>query len=130
MAKQPKSAAALEDVVAHLDTGPRNPGGWQGRVIIGTAFVWALFQLYISSTLPFALQQATGLNLVVNNTDARFIHLAFALFLASVAFPLFKTSLRNTIPWYDWIIGLVGVGVVLSDRIQERPRGSRRLAAR
>ena len=110
MAKQPKSAAALEDVVAHIDTGPRNPGGWQGRVIIGTAFVWALFQLYISSTLPFALQQATGLNLVVNNTDARFIHLAFALFLASVAFPLFKTSLRNTIPWYDWIIGLVGVG--------------------
>lgn len=36
--------------------------------------------------------------------------MAFALFLASVAFLLFKTGFRNTIPWYDWIIGLVGVG--------------------
>ena len=86
MAKQPKSAAAVEDVVAHLDTGPRNPGGWQGQMSglpsSGLSPSSTSLRLYLCS------QQATGLNLVVNNAN-RFIHLAFT-FLASVAFPLFK----------------------------------------
>ena len=113
MAKQPNSAEEVDSFIAQTDTGARNPDGWQGRFIIGIAFVWALFQLYISSTLPFTLQQTTGLPLVINNTDARFIHLAFALFLAAVAFPLFRSSSRNTIPWYDWILGIVGIGCCL-----------------
>ena len=108
MAQSKTNVADVDDLVAQVDTGSRNPDGWQGRFIIGLAFIWALFQLYISSNVPFWLTDVTGLNVIVNTDQARFIHLAFAMFLAALAFPLFKTSPRREIPWYDW--GLAALG--------------------
>ena len=78
---------AAGDLVAQIDTGGRDPGGWQGRFIIGLAFVWSLFQLYISSNIPFWLTDVTGLNVIVNTDQARFIHLAFAMFLGGARLP-------------------------------------------
>ena len=98
-----------DDLVASVDTGARNPGGWQRNLIPWVAFIWALFQLYIASNLPFLLTDITGISFVVTNSNARLIHLAFALFLASMAFPLFKSSPRNAIPWYDWLLAALGV---------------------
>ena len=113
MAKASVSLAQLDELVA-LDTGGRDPRGWQGRLILGMAFVWTLFQLYTASTLPFTLSALTGTSVfVVNNTDARFIHLAFASFLAALAYPLFKSSPRDYIPWYDWVLGFLGVASCL-----------------
>ena len=104
---------AQDDLVAQVDTGARNPIGWQGKFIAGTAFVWALFQLYIASNLPFWLTDVTGISLVVTNSNARLIHLAFGLLLAAMAFPLFKHSPRDRIPWYDWLLAIVGVACCL-----------------
>ena len=104
---------AAGDLVAQVDTGGRAPGGWQGRLIIGLAFAWSLFQLYISSNIPFWLTDVTGLNVIVNTDQARFIHLAFAMFLAALAFPLFKSSPRHTIPWYDWGLAAFGAASCL-----------------
>ena len=104
---------AAGDLVAQVDTGGRAPGGWQGRLIIGLAFAWSLFQLYISSNIPFWLTDVTGLNVIVNTDQARFIHLAFAMFLAALAFPLFKSSPRHTIPWYDWGLAALGAASCL-----------------
>ena len=104
---------AAGDLVAQVDTGGRAPGGWQGRLIIGLAFVWSLFQLYISSNIPFWLTDVTGLNVIVNTDQARFIHLAFATFLAALAFPLFKSSPRHAIPWYDWVLAALGAASCL-----------------
>ena len=101
------------DLVARIDTGSRDPDGWQGRFIVGLAFVWALFQLYISSNVPFWLTDVTGLNVIVNTDQARFIHLAFAMFLAALAFPLFKASPRRRIPWYDWALAALGAASCL-----------------
>ncbi|MEM6934289.1 MAG: TRAP transporter permease, partial [Pseudomonadota bacterium] len=43
----------------------------------------------------------------------RRIHLAFALVLAAMAFPLLKSSPHDRIPWYDWILAALGIIVCL-----------------
>ncbi len=113
MAKETLSASDVNDLVAQIDTGARNPEGWQGRFVVSVAFGWAMFQLYIASNLPFWLTDVTGVNVTVNNDVARFVHLAFALFLAALAYPLFKHSPRRAIPWYDWVLALVGATTCL-----------------
>ena len=102
-----------DEIVASVETGGRDLHGGLAKFVAGTAFVWALFQLYIASNLPFWLSDVTGMSLVVTNSNARLIHLAFGLFLAAMAFPLFKSSSKQTIPWYDWLLGLTGVACCL-----------------
>ena len=108
MAEDQKTLSAGE-LAASVDTGARDPVGWQHNLIPVIAFTWAVFQLYIASNLPFLFTEWTGLSLVVTNSNARLIHLAFALLLASLAFPLFKSSPRHTVPWYDWMLAALGI---------------------
>ena len=98
-----------EDFVAQIDTGARNPKGFVGKFILALAFCWSLFQLYVASNLPFILSEQLGRNLVLNNNEIRFFHLAFALALAALAYPLFKSSPRDRVPWYDWLLAAGGV---------------------
>lgn len=93
--------ADLEDLVA-VDTGARSPYGLSGKVIIVVALVWSLFQLWYASPLPFMLRFG-----VFNDTEARAIHLAFAIFLAFTAYPAFRRSPRHRIPLGDWVLALV-----------------------
>ena len=104
---------SADDLVAAIDTGGRNPVGAMRNLIPAVAFIWALFQIYIASNLPFTFSEITGLNLVVTNSNARLIHLAFGFFLASMAFPLTKSSPKEKIPWYDWAIAALGVTACL-----------------
>jgi TRAP transporter 4TM/12TM fusion protein len=120
-----KKMHEVEDMVAQIDTGARNPEGWQGRMIVITAFIWALFQLYIASNLPFILQEMTGISLIVTSDDARLFHLSFAFLLAAMAYPLFKSSPRDYIPWYDWMLGLLGIAsclyiIIIRQELAER----------
>lgn len=101
-------------MVADLDTGARNPKDWSGKLITAVALIWAVFQIYIASNAPFFLAEVTGTDFWVLNSDqSRAIHLALALFLAATAFPMFKSSPRDYIPWYDWIIAIMSVVVCL-----------------
>ena len=93
----------VEELVAEVDTGGRNPKGAISRnVLFFVPLVWTLFQLWYASPLPFMLNF-----FVINDTEARSIHLAFAVFLAYTAFPTFKTSPKRHIPYQDWIIAFV-----------------------
>ena len=119
---------SADDLVAEADTGARNPSAaWQANLIIGTCIVWSLFQLYIASKVPGVVAQATGMNIFANIVaQARFVHLAFAIMLATLAFPLFKTSPKDRVPVYDWALILLGVGscrylVVFRFQIADRP---------
>jgi len=97
------SDAELEDLVASSDTGGRNPSNRNVALLIaGVALVWSLFQVWIASPLPYT----TGFG-VFSSGEARPIHLAFALFLAYLAFPAFKSSPRRTIPSMDWILAII-----------------------
>ena len=106
---------SAEDMVAQADTGARNPViAWQAKLIVGLCIAWSLFQLYIASPLPTMLATSTGVAWFATVvTQARPIHLAFAILLATFAFPLFKSAAKDRIPWYDWLLGAVGVGSCL-----------------
>ncbi|MCE0557615.1 MULTISPECIES: TRAP transporter permease [unclassified Motilimonas] len=93
----------LQEMLAQSDTGARQPIGNAGKILLAVPFLWALFQLWYASPLPFMLNF-----LVLNDTQARSIHLAFAVFLAFTAYPALKSSPRNHIPWQDWLFALVG----------------------
>ena len=99
----------LDNFVAEIDSGGRQPKGWIGKLVTGIALLWAFFQLYFASNVPFWLSDVTGMNFAVNNSTARLIHLSFGLVLAALAYPLFKSSSREHIPWYDWLLAILGV---------------------
>jgi len=107
------ASSSIEDMVAESDTGARSPSGMAGKMLIFVPLAWSVFQVYISSTVPFWLTRVLGVNLTFNSDEARAIHLAFALFLAATAFPLFKSSPRRYIPWYDWLLAFAGVAVCM-----------------
>ncbi len=91
------SQDALDELVASSDTGGRAVHGVPEKIILGTALAWALFQLWFASPLPFMV----GFG-VFNDTEARSIHLAFAIFLAFLAYPAshtpFQTGLALVVP--------------------------------
>jgi TRAP transporter 4TM/12TM fusion protein len=103
-----KTEPNVQDLVIERDTGARAPAGAAGWLLAATAFCWALFQLWISSPLPFEF----GV-LIFNDTEARAIHLGFAMFLAFTAYPTFLSSPRSYIPLQDWIMALLGCGSAL-----------------
>ncbi|MGB4116380.1 MAG: TRAP transporter permease [Polaromonas sp.] len=97
------SAEQLDQLVKEADLGGREPGGKTGAGLAILAGLWSLFQIWYASPLPFM----AGFG-ILNDTEARAIHLAFAIFLAFCAFPAFKNSSRSVIPWSDWLLALVG----------------------
>ncbi|MHA6964619.1 TRAP transporter permease [Zobellella denitrificans] len=99
---QDKTRQELEDMLA-ADTGARHPSGFGHWVLLLVPFAWALFQLWYVSPLPFMLNIA-----ILNDTEARAIHLAFAVFLAYTAYPALKRSPRDRIPVQDWLLALAG----------------------
>jgi TRAP transporter 4TM/12TM fusion protein len=98
-----KAPEALQQLVADTDTGGRNPTGLAKQVIFTVSIVWALFQLWYASPLPFTL----GIG-ILNDTQARALHLAFALFLAFTAWPAFRSSPRRHVPILDWVFAIAG----------------------
>ncbi len=95
----------LADMIAESDTGGRNPTGISAQVLWVVPLIWALFQLWYASPLPYMFN--IGL---FNSTEARSIHLAFAIFLAFLAFPALKSSPRSYIPIQDWVLAFVAAG--------------------
>ncbi|WP_417616141.1 TRAP transporter permease [Oceanisphaera sp.] len=92
---------SVEELIAQ-DVGARTPGGIMAKVSAGLALLWSLFQLWIASPLPFLF----GVG-VLNSTETRSIHLAFALMLAFLVFPAFKSSPRHRVPLLDIALGLI-----------------------
>ena len=97
------STAELDQLVKEADLGGREPVGAVGVALAIIAAAWSLFQVWYASPLPFIF----GFG-ILNDTEARAIHLAFAVFLAFCAFPAFKRSSRSVVPWSDWVLALIG----------------------
>ncbi len=98
------SEEQLHEMIAQADTGGRQPTGTiSKKALFFIPLAWTLFQLWYASPLPFIFNI-----FVLNDTEARAIHLAFAIFLAYTAFPTLKSSPKHRIPIQDWIIAFVG----------------------
>ncbi|HEX5629535.1 MAG TPA: hypothetical protein VFX72_08175, partial [Usitatibacteraceae bacterium] len=92
----------LQQLVADADTGGRAAGGMVGKLILFVAVGWSVFQLWYASPLPFVFGWG-----ILNDTEARSLHLGIALFLGFLCYPAFKRSGRASVPWYDWILAVV-----------------------
>lgn len=93
-----------DDLIAEADTGGRTPTDAFGQKALWyIPLIWAIYQLWISSPLPFIL----GIG-VWNDTQTRAIHLGFAVLLAFIAFPAGKSSPRDRIPHLTWAIAILG----------------------
>ena len=105
MTKKSASPAEVDvnQLVQDNDAGARQPGPFVRRLLLVVAVSWSLFQLWIASPLPFTF----GV-FILNDTESRAIHLAFAIFLGFMAYPASKRSPRDHVPVLDWVLALVG----------------------
>ncbi|WP_457562451.1 TRAP transporter permease [Caminibacter pacificus] len=96
--KEGKVDKDLEEKILTELEGQRNfpPKSVYYWLIALIAFAWSLYQLYVSY-FP------------VNSTIVRSIHLAFAMVLAFLIYPIAKKPkfLKN-IQWWDWILAIIG----------------------
>jgi len=107
MGEEKEKIATVEqnpEAIVEAESGARNPtGAFPKKVLFYVPLAWTLFQLWYASPLPFLFNF-----FVLNDTEARAIHLAFAIFLSFTAFPTLKKSPTTYIPVQDWIVGLIG----------------------
>ncbi len=101
------SEEELQDLVASSDAGARDPEGSIGTLLAIVAVVWSLFQVVLASPLANYILPGD----IINNS--RQIHLGFAIFLAFMAYPAFKSSPRDYIPIIDWVMALAGTFIAL-----------------
>jgi TRAP-type uncharacterized transport system fused permease subunit len=121
----------LDDLVASTDTGGRAPTNQMlVKAMAAIAFLWALFQVWIASPLPYVMNFG-----VFNSSEVRAVHLTFGIVLAFMAYPAFKSSPRGHIPITDWILIVAGgcavfyyyaadmeiVGEIFGTRLSDRP---------
>ncbi|MCJ8324152.1 MAG: TRAP transporter permease [Rhizobiales bacterium] len=94
----------VDDIATSADVGGRKSSGTTQKIILGTALVWSLFQIWISSPLPYIV----GFDwLLFNGNQTRSIHLAFAIFLVFLSFPRSTKSPQNYVPIIDWVAATV-----------------------
>jgi TRAP transporter 4TM/12TM fusion protein len=121
-ASKPSVPDDVKDLVAEVEAGARSPKGAVSKnILFFVPLIWTLFQLWYASPLPFILNI-----FVINDTEARSIHLAFAMFLSYTAYPTFKSSPRDYIPIQDWFVALVAAFCaaylfIFYDQMSSRP---------
>src|SRR5690554_5753431 len=103
------------------ESGGRAATGSAAIILFGVPLLWSLFQLWIASPLPYIFEFG-----VLNSTESRSIHLAFASFLAFTAFPMIRGKQTNKVPIYDWLLALAAAGTasylyVFYDQLASRP---------
>ncbi len=99
----------IEKVLA-AESGARDPEGLTRHLIRNLAVAWSLFQLWISSPLPFWVAEAVPAlqpYVLFNDTMARSIHLSFAVLLVYLCYPAYYGAPRKHVPLYDWAVAFV-----------------------
>ncbi len=116
----PGAEVDLEDMVASSDSGAQASGN-AGQAAGGHCC--GMVALSTVDRLSAAVHPGFG---VFNATEARSIHLAFALLLAYMAYPALKRSPRNRIPLMDWGLAILAAAAaaytfVFYDQLSQRP---------
>ncbi|PWR01560.1 C4-dicarboxylate ABC transporter [Meridianimarinicoccus roseus] len=96
------SEAELQEMVNASDAGARNPTGGVAVFVALVALIWSVFQVVLASPVAYNVLPGDLIN------NSRQIHLAFAIFLAFLAYPALKSSPRNRIPIQDWVMAVAG----------------------
>ena len=99
---------SAEDLLEEVEYTGRKTGPALGAIVGAIAALWSLFQLWIASPLPFALNFG-----IITGVPARGIHLAFGLLLVFLLFPAAKSFAHKRISIVDITLALVGAGSAL-----------------
>jgi TRAP transporter 4TM/12TM fusion protein len=99
----PKDLNQLPDLIKEAESGARWIKGPVANTLWTVCFIWSLFQFWYASPLPFY----TGF-FILNDMEARALHLGFALFLAFILYPAFRTSSKKRVPLFDMLFALIG----------------------
>ena len=93
----------LDELRRQFDTEARTRllDGWQAKLVLLVAVSLSLFHFY---TAGF------GLLLAIKQ---RAVHLAFVLFLVFMLYPLKAKGKKDSVPWYDFILGGIAVYAVM-----------------
>ena len=83
----------------------RRQGPRLAVVVSLLCFAWSVYQLWIASPLPFMLDFA-----VIGDVPARGIHLAFALLLCFLIYPLSRGRGSDRLPIHDVALALLASG--------------------
>ena len=94
----------IEELATSADAGGRRPSGKTKQAILAIALLWSLFQIWISSPLPYIIDLEF---LRFNGNQTRSIHLAFAILLVFLSFPRGAKSPRHYVPISDWVIAIL-----------------------
>ena len=81
-------AVEAQRIAAESESGSRQPGGWTRWLIPVIAAAWSVFQLSLASVL------------MLETTYIRAIHLAFAITLVYLSYPMFKKPKRGFLGRY------------------------------
>jgi TRAP transporter 4TM/12TM fusion protein len=111
--------ADIREFAERVEYGQRARHGVEGWIVAAAALAWSLFQLWFSSPLPYFLNIG-----IFNDSEARLIHLAFAVFLAFAIAPASRRA-SGRVPIHDWAIGSAAVaaclyGLVFYDELAAR----------
>ncbi|GGX58436.1 TRAP transporter permease [Saccharospirillum salsuginis] len=115
-----KHDRSAEDIVAQSETGARHLPPTLDKIFWLLLLLWSIFQVWYASPFPFMLNF-----MVLNEDQAKVIHLAFALLFAYTFYPASPRADHSRILWYDWawiIVGVCSVGylIVFRDQLVER----------
>jgi len=105
--RQGLSEEELQELVASSDSGSRNPAGSVGMMIATVALIWSCFQVLLASPIVYYVLPSD----IINNS--RQVHLAFAMFLAFMAYPALSSSPRHRVPIQDWALAFFGAFISL-----------------
>ncbi|MBF0588293.1 MAG: TRAP transporter permease [Magnetococcales bacterium] len=98
--READESATLDMTTEEHEGGGRKPSGAARYLVVVIALGWSLFQLWFA--------QAT-----LNDTLARSVHLAFAMALAYLAFPISHRADSTRLPWWDLLLALLaGMGAL------------------
>ncbi len=88
-------------MVEEAETGGRETQGYMRLVVFSLAVGWSLFQLSIASWL------------ILPASVYRAVHLAFAITLVFMVFPIRKGLRSSILPWYDYLFARIAATCTL-----------------
>ena len=103
-----EQAKNVADEFLSSETGSRQFHGKMATLVTVVLIAWAAFQLWYASPLPFIFNFAA-----FNEDQAKYIHLAFATFLAFFLFPAAKNSNKDSASIMDIVLALAASGTCL-----------------
>ena len=97
------TAADIDKTLEKVEYQGRRQGPRLALLINLLCFLWSIYQLWIASPFPFMFDFA-----IISDVRARSIHLAFALLICFLIFPLSRRWSERGLPPWDIAFAVVG----------------------